>query len=149
MELVVEELVSTNLEQEIRLERSSRYHVGAISPYIYMHNAPSGTFTITLKRGVETIFAKSFTCADIKTALGTLNNYAHVFYPIIPDAPVQLESDLYTVVLSSSGYTMNASSFLGWIRQHEDLNNILDYVPTADYENPFSIRLKILDRGII
>lgn len=148
MKLLVEELGSVDLEQEIRLERSDRYHIGALSPYIYMHNSPSGTFTITLKRGIETIFSKSFTSAEIKTALGTTNNYAHVFYPIIPDNPIQLESGLYTVVLSSSGYSKTISSFLGWIRQHEDLNNTLDYVPDSDFQNPFAIRLKILDRGI-
>jgi hypothetical protein len=141
------ETLKTELEQEIRLENSERYSIGAIIPYLYLHNAPSGTFTLEILSGATSLFSQSFTSVNIKTALGTTNNYGHVFYPIVPLNPVQLDAGTYKIKLSSVGYTVSGSSFLGWIRQHEDLNNKLDYVPASDSDNPLAIRLKVFKRG--
>lgn len=142
------ETLKTELSQEIRLENQERYTIGAIIPYLYLHNAPAGTFTLEILSGVTSVFSQSFTSADIKTAIGTTDNYAHVFYPIIPQNPIQLDAGLYTIKLSAAGYSVLGSSFLGWIRQHEDLNNKLDYVPASDDENPLAVRLKVFKRGI-
>lgn len=149
MKLLVDTLVAVSLRQEIRLERPDRFHIGAISLYLYMHNSPGGTFKLSMERNSLLVFEKEFTSAMIKASLGTVHNYAHVFYPIIPTNPIQLENGLYELVLSSSGYAYAASSFLGWIRQHEDLGNKIDYVPINDSENPLSTRIKILNRGIL
>jgi hypothetical protein len=108
-----------------------------------MNNAPAGTFTLSIKSGATTLCSKSFTSADIKTSLGTVNNYAHVFYPIVFDSPSFLGRGSYDVVLSASGYTGTNSSFIAWIQQHENLNNELDYEPLTDDENPLALRLKV------
>ena len=147
MTTLLVETLKTELEQEIRLENSERYNIGAIIPYLYLHNAPSGTFSLEILSGVTSVFSQSFTSSDIKTAIGTSDNYAHVFYPIVPQNPVQLDAGVYTIKLTASGYTALGSSFLGWIRQHENLNNILDYVPASDDENPLAVRLKVFKRG--
>jgi hypothetical protein len=142
------ETLKTELSQEIRLENQERYTIGAIIPYLYLHNSPVGTFTLEILSGVTSVFSQSFTSADIKTAIGTSDNYAHVFYPIVPQNPVQLDAGVYTIKLSAAGYNALGSSFLGWIRQHENLNNILDYEPVSDSENPLAVRLKVFKRGI-
>jgi uncharacterized protein YfaQ (DUF2300 family) len=144
--LVIETLV-TELSQDIRLSGKERYSIGAIIPYIYMHNAPSGTFTLSLINQAVTVFSQSFTSSDIKASIQTVNNYAHVFYPVIPTNPIQLDSGIYTVRITASGYAPTSVSFLALIRQHEDLNNKLDYVPLTDDENPLAIRLKVYKRG--
>jgi hypothetical protein len=141
------ETLQTELSQEIRLNGSERYSIGAIIPYIYMHNAPSGTFTLSLVSVSTTIFSQSFTSSSIKLSIPTASNYAHVFYPIVPNNPIQLDSGTYTVKITSSGYSPTSVSFLALIRQHEDLNNKLDYIPASDDENPLAIRLKIYKRG--
>jgi hypothetical protein len=141
------ETLKTELEQEIRLENYERYNIGAIIPYLYLHNAPAGTFTLEIISGATSLFSQSFTSNDIKLSLETVNNYAHVFYPIVPLIPIQLNAGTYKIKLSSSGYTVSGNSFLGWIRQHEDLNNKLDYVPASDSDNPLAIRLKVFKRG--
>jgi hypothetical protein len=146
--LLVETLESGYLSQEVRLRGSDRYHVGAFIPYIYLHNAPLGTFNFILEKDSVILFQKSFTSAEIKTSMGTASDYIHCFYPIIPTNPVQLESGLYTIKLTSTGYSNSSTSFIGWIRQFEDLNNTLDYVPLDDDHNPLAIRLKIYKRGI-
>ena len=112
-----------------------------------MHNAPSGTFTLKLLSGVTELLSQSFTSSDIKASIPTTNNYTHVFYPVIPINPIQLDSGTYTVKITASGYAPTSVSFLALIRQHEDLNNKLDYVPLTDDENPLAIRLKVYKRG--
>ena len=140
--LVINEL-STTLEQSIRLSKSVRYQVAAILPYIYMHNSPAGTFTISVLRGVTVVGAKTFTSDEIKAELNTTVNFAHVFHPVIFDSPFFLDAGVYTIKLSHSGYSRTSSSFIGWIQQHENLNNQLDYIPNNDSEKPLAIRLKV------
>lgn len=147
MKLVIEKLLTT-LEQEIRLSSNERKSVAVICPYLYMHNAPAGTFTFSILSGVTVIFSKTFTSADIKAALdNTTDSYAHVFYPIIPANPLQLEKGTYTLKLSASGYAPTVTSFLAWCKQYENLNNELDYSPSNDGENPLAFRLKEFKRN--
>jgi hypothetical protein len=143
------ETLRISLSQEFSITDEDRHQIGAFIPYIYMHNAPAGTFIFSVKNSANvTIFSKSFTSIDIKASLNTSLDYAHVFHPIIPTDPIQLEKGNYIFTLSSSGYTNSSSSFLGWIRQYESLNNILDYEPTDDGQNPLATRLKVYERGI-
>lgn len=139
--LVCQTLVST-LTQEIRFSQDVRYCIGSIAPYLYMHNAPAGTFTLSIKSGAITVFSQSFTSASIKASLGTTNDYAHVFYPVVPTNPLHLERGTYSFELSASGYSVTNSSFLAWAQQHEDLNNLLDYTPVSDEKNPLALRIK-------
>lgn len=143
--LLVQELL-TELSQDITLASGERYSVGGMYPYIYLHNSPSGTFTLEIIRGVTTVASKSFTSTDIKNSVPTANNYLHCFYPVIFDNNIQLEKGDYTVKISASGYTYSASSFIGWIQQHENLNNNLDYTPVGDEENPLALRFKVYRR---
>lgn len=143
--LLVDKL-GTSLEQNITVTGTERVHIAAFIPYLYVFNIPAGTFTFQLIKSSVTIFSQSFTVADIKTSLGTTNNYMHCFYPIIPTSLVQMASGIYTVKISSSGYAATESSYLGWIRQHENIQNGLEYVPTSDRQNPLAIRIKTYKR---
>ena len=138
------------LEHTFNLKSQSRYHIQSIAPYIYMHNAPAGTFTMSIYdvSDESQVFTQSFTSSAIKAALSTSNNYAHAFYPIIPNTKLKLGAGTYRAELTSSGYTYGAESFLGWVQQHEDLNNELDYTPANDLENPLALRIKELKEGI-
>ena len=101
--LVVQDL-ENELSQDVRFNLNTRCQIGAIIPYIYMHNAPAGTFNFEVysyDQG-EVILSKDFTCDDIKMALNTIRNYAHVFYPIIPENPFQIEKGLFRFKLSLS-----------------------------------------------
>jgi len=143
--LLIETLYD-QLEQEFTLSNEERYSIGCISPYLYMHNAPAGTFTLSIISGATTVFSQSFTSNDIKTATYLTDDYAHVFFPIVPVNPLQLDAGTYKIRLSASGYTATGS-FMGWIRQHEYLNNIITYTPEADDHNPLAFRIKVYKRG--
>lgn len=148
--LVIQTLYTgATLSQTFTLGLNNRSHIESIAPYIYMHNAPTGTFTISVHDENDVnLFSNSFTSAQIKTALNTVSNYAHAFYPVLTNGALKLEAGTYTVVMSASGYTQNPVAFMAWVQQHEDLTNDLDYVPVDDTENPLSMRIKVLKRGI-
>jgi hypothetical protein len=148
--LLIETLDSVDpLTQQFRLSLDTRYVIGAFIPYLYMHNAPNGIFTFEILKSGITVFQKSFTSADIKASLNTTDDYAHVFYPVVPATPMILEKGEFTAKLQASGgYDHMANGFLAWIKQHEDLNNELDYTPSIDLQNPLALRLKILKQGI-
>ena len=137
----------TELTQDLNLNGNERVHVAGFFPYLLVFNSPSGTFTFSVIRNTEILYSKSFTSTDIKTSLSTTDNYAHVFYPIIPDNPMQLERGLYTFKISASGYTASDSSYLGWIQQFENLQTDLDYTATNSTFNPLAIRIKAYKRG--
>ena len=143
MSTLLVQRLETELAQTLSYNMSGRCQVGGFYPYLYMHNAPSGTFTFELLNGDDdVIMTKVFTSADIKTSLSTSNNYAHVFYPIIPTNPIQIEYGNYTIKLSASGYSSSDSSYLGWVQQHENIQNIMDYTPAFDTQNSLAIRIK-------
>lgn len=150
MTTLLSKTLETSLSQEIRFSLSTRIHIAALIPYLFMFNAPAGTFTFELysQDRTETVFTKTFDCDDIKTALSTTDNYAHVFFPIIPTNPVQIEAGLYTISITASGYTATVGSFLGWIQQHENIQNEMEYVPVNDEENPLAVRYKIYKEGV-
>lgn len=140
--------LSTTLEQEFTLDNNYRYDIGSFAPYLYVHNAPSGTFTFELIQGVTTLQTWSFSSEDIKISLSTANNFLHVFYPLTKPYPYQLKRGTFKLKLSATGYSNTISSFIGWIQQHENLNNELSYTPFNDEENPLAIRLKVYKEGI-
>ena len=138
--LVVDELFTT-LSQTFTLTKNNRFDIAAIRPYIYMHNAPAGTFTLTVKSGVTALFSKTFTSAEIKSDLSTANNYVHIWKAVTFADPSHLEAGEYELELSSAAYTYSRTSYLGWVREHENLTNELAGSPLSDYENPRAFQL--------
>lgn len=146
MKLLVETL--TNEFSQVINYEGERVSIGAFIPYLYCHNAV-GTFTFRVESNAGIIFSQQFSISDIKTSLNTANDYFHVFYPIIPINPVQLESGQYTFkLIAPMGYSPTQSSFIGWVKQHEDIQNSMDYTPASDSENTFAIRFKVYKEGI-
>lgn len=146
--LLVEPL-NSELTQEMEYTLNERCHLGAIIPYLYLHNASADYFRVSLKKSGSTLFSKDFTVTEVKTSLSTSNNYAHVFYPIIPTNPVQIYSGTYTVHLEAGpNYNPTESSFIGWVRQFEDVQNEVNYTVTSDDSNPLALRLKIYKEGV-
>jgi len=136
--LVVEEL-KTTLTQEVTFTLPRRSHIHAIRPHLYVHNAPAGAFSFSvLDSSDNVLITKTFTAANVYTALGTANLYARAYYTILFDNKVHLPSAIYKLRLSASGYTFSNSSYLGWVRDHEDLKVTLGYTPTSDLANPLS-----------
>lgn len=141
--------IGASLEQEFTYNLNDRCHIGAFYPYIVMIGAPAGTFTCELIQGATTLFSKTFTSSLIKLSLTTTDNYAHAFYPIIPDNPIQLERNTYKLKISSSGYTETSTSYIGWAQQFEDIQNEMSYTPIGTEENSLAFRLKIYKEGIL
>lgn len=142
MTTLVNTILETELTQNVTYNNTVRLSIAAFYPYLLMVNSPSGTFTFSLLKGVQTLYSKSFTSADIKASLDTTDNYAHVFFPIIPENPIQIESGVYTFKLQASGYTVNTSSYLAWVQQYENIQTELENEIENFTELPFSVRIK-------
>jgi hypothetical protein len=138
--LVVEELYDT-LEQEFFVNLDRRYSLKAIRPLLFMYNAPSGTFTLSIKQGANVLSSVSFDSAEIKSDLNTTANYAYLWKTLVFSNPIQLSKGAYTIELSSSSYSFSTFSYIGWIKEHENIFN--DTVPlnADDFDNPLSFQL--------
>jgi len=133
-----EELITT-LTQEISLTQDRRYHIPAISLGIVFYNAPSGTFTVSVKSGSTTLVSDTFTSAELKSDLSTSNDYGYLKKEFQFTSDLILEKGTYDIELSSSGYTFSESSFIGWIKP---ASNIFITHTTNDSvytNNPFDI----------
>ena len=138
--LAVDELTTT-LSQDFTINLNRRYSIEGIRPYIYMHNAPAGTFTLSVKDGVTTLASQTFDSAEIKSDLSTSDNYAHLWKRLVFDNPFQISKGTYTLELSSSGYTFSESNYLGWIREFENIFNETDGDNDSYDNNPFSFQI--------
>lgn len=149
--LLVEQLYeSAELEQNFTFNLNKRVRLAAFYPYIYMHNAPVGDFYIGIQKNDGAFYyEKHFTSADIKALMNTEFNSAHVFMPVIPETPILLEKGEYQIFLYAENYVYKRSAFLGWIKQHENLNNEMDYSPSNDAENPLAFRLKVFKEAML
>ncbi|GEM_PF-2197895 len=121
---IVHEFKETSLEQLFTV--SEKRSLKAIAIKVYLHNDPSGTFTLSLKNSSdEVIISKSLTWAEIVTGAGfTANEYHYGYLLFSFDRYVNLfDLTNYKLVLSSSGYSFLESSYLGWIEPHENVLN--------------------------
>lgn len=138
--LVVHELITT-LSQPFTVNDQTTLKLKGIRPYLYNHNNPAGIFTLALKYAGNVVDSNTFTSLDLKNALATTNNYMHLFYRIYFEKNPAIHSGDYELELSSTGYTFDEDSYLGWVSMHEDLINNITYTPTDDRENPLSFQL--------
>lgn len=139
MKIVVEELITT-LTQEI--EVTTKIQTIAIRPRIYVHNDPTGTFTFSIINNSTTIGSKSLTLAQIISGAGwAAGQYHHGFLKFEFDYPIILHPGTYNIQLSASGYAYAGASYLGWIRDHEDL--LVEYTGTilTDLQKPLSLEM--------
>lgn len=136
-----------SLEQAFTLNYNKRYVIGCISPYIYIQNNPNGIFTLKVEKNNSVIFTDTFTSQNVLDSIETVNESAHVFYPVLTDG-LYLEKGNFKVVLESN-YSSSDSSFIGWIQQFENTQNSLDYAAVSDDRLPLATRIKIYERGYL
>lgn len=123
-----------------------RVHIAAFIPYIYYQNVTGATFTFEIERDLQIVFSQDFTSEDVKNSVNGV--FAHVFYPIVPTNPVQLEAGSYKFrIKRKSGY-LAGSNYIGWIKQYQDMQNEMAYIPIDDTSNTFAIRFKEYREGI-
>jgi len=138
--LVVEELKNGPLVQEFDHLLATKRQLAYVRPYLYLHNYPLGTFTLSLLDANDALIASSsFNQADFYNALDTTDAYAHGFLrlPITASMP----RGKYKLSLSSMGYTFFPASYIGWVREHEDEKVKRTFTPASDLENPLTFEL--------
>lgn len=131
----------TDLSQTISVQENKIINLAGIRPYLYLHNSPTGTVDLNIKYSATTIATKTFDLAQVKTDLGTADDYMRVWYRVQFDDVVNLNEGQYDIELSSNTYSFSSSSYVAWVQEHEYLTNTLGYTPAGDQENPFSLQL--------
>lgn len=150
MKLLVEELREGNeLYSSFTLNLNRRSQLAAFYPYLFIKNVPNGDFYIGIRKTNGAFqYEEHFTSSDLQALLNTTDTNIRIFKPVIPLNPIFMEKGDYEIYLYSENYTFKRTSFIGWIRQHEDLNNELSFTPLNDAENPLAFRLKVYKEGI-
>ena len=143
--LVVDEL-QTTLEQTFTYDLDKRATIHAVGLYLYMCNAPSGTFTLSVKSGATTLISQTFDSAEMKTDMSTTDNYLYMWKTLLFDDLIQLEKGTYTLELSSSGYTYSSTSYLAWIKEHENI--FMNYTGTANNFTMYPRSFRIYERQL-
>ena len=146
MSLVLVETLQTELSQNITFSGEDRVEIAAFVPYLYIHNVSGATFTFEILRDSSSIFSQDFTSEEINQAVN--GYYAHVFYPIVPLNPVQIEPGDYVFKIKTKTGYLAGSNFIGWCKQYYDTQNEMSYTPTSDEELTYAIRFKIYREGI-
>lgn len=137
--IVVDELLtSQEIIQEFVVNTGMRVRGLSFRPYLYVHNNPSGTFTFSLKYEGNEIGAKTFTSSDLYTAMDATESYIRLFYKVTFDDIINLNKGTYELVLSASGYTFSELSYIGWIREHEDVKTLNDGNAENYLSNPLT-----------
>ncbi len=140
MKIIVEPL-ETTLTQTVNFTVRKRRKIRSVRPYIYMHNAPAGTFSLKVKSGTTVLETLTFTSAQIKSDLSTSDNFAHIDISLIPSTGLMLEFGSIDFELSATGYTFSESSYMGWAVPYESVyNDINGSVPEYALDLPFGIQ---------
>lgn len=137
--LVVEEL-ETTLTQTVNIQR--RMNVVAIRPYLYFDNLPNTTITLAIKQGATTVDSSTLTQAEIiANSSITSSNYAHGFFRFDFTSTPLHAGQSYDIVLSASPYTFSESSWIGWVKEHENHTNNFASSIQYDQDNPLSLQI--------
>jgi len=118
MSYVVYDKLTTNpLDQDINIYEPKL--IERVKLQLFKSLDPAGTFTLTiLDSGLNILGTKSQTIAEMQAAgsAALSEDYYHGFISFIFDDPILLDYGVYSLLLSSSGYTPTATSFIGWMR---------------------------------
>jgi hypothetical protein len=144
--LVTEEL-KTELIQTFTLSNDRIYQIDGIKIKLLMFNEPPGIFTLSIKQGSEVLNSADFTSSDIKSDLNTSEPYAWLYKAIKFPTLTPLLKGNYDLHLSSSGYTYSSTSFIGWVKSHENIFNTRTDQYTDITENPMDFLIYESTRG--
>ena len=139
MKLIVEELV-TDLTHSATANR--RMTIAAVRPFIYKHRSPSGTFTVSIIQGGNTVGSKTFTSAQMESEIADVTsvNFFHGPYKIEFDSPIVVNRGSFDIKLSHSGYSFSETDYIGWVREHERTVNDFAAVST-NTEHPKAVEV--------
>jgi len=147
--LVIDELRnSLPLTQKINLVNELRSRVSAIRLHLMGFNNPTGDIKMAILRDDVEVDSVTQSLATIKAsidaALGVSEDYWHGMILFQLDETIVLErgQDIKIQLEDSTGYTFSESSYLGWVKEHENLKNTrFEDDPLNPFENPFTFEL--------
>ena len=138
--LIFEELKGVPIEQTIVV--SERISFKAIRLYLIKALSPSGTMTLKIKDGSEIVGQGNLTSLEMESGDSNVTalNYTHGFFDFGIDDLV-LNEGVYTLELSTSGYTYAPDTYFGWVKEFENRTNNLTGTVTNVTDSPLSFQI--------
>lgn len=137
--LIQEDTIRGELRTRLRAVRLHLIGVG---------NPLAGSLKLSLKKGLSLVSEKEISLSEIKTnidtILGVSENHWHGYVRFEIDDTISLErDDIWTMeLIGTNGYNFSDSSYIGWVKPHEDfVNSHKDVTPTNPFALPFGYQL--------
>ena len=134
--LAVDRLISY-LEQPITVRRDLL--CASLRAKLYVHALPSGTFTLKISRDSQIVSQVSFSSVNLQQKIST--PYVYFWGDFAFPATFHLTRGDYLIRLESSGYTFTDSSFIGWVKDFDELERDLTGEANDFSQYPFSFNL--------
>lgn len=137
MYAVVHELDSAVVRQKITVG-GSPLMLHAVSAYVLRFGSPAGTVYLQLQDadGKKIADSESITITNIGSG-----NHWHGFYRFLMSVALKENTDYY-LTMKSSGYSYNASHYVGWCNAYEWKNAFPStYSPATGKNAPLGMRL--------
>ena len=139
----------STIEQDFTVAK--RQIVPTIQLNLIFVNAPSGTFTLTVKEGSNIVATNSQTYAQIASKHSLSGDPTHhgFFNFDFSTELILNEETTYTLELSTSGYTLDLAtpSFGSWVLPHSDLMPTFSITTTSDDQKPLGFRIWSFQNG--
>jgi hypothetical protein len=148
MYLIVDDLESTALDHTFTAPKDCE--LGALTLYLYKAENPTGSLTLTIKQGSDTIYTETKTIASIISTVPnwTDSTWDHGEFDWQINPGVRLGQNVeYVVELSgTAGYTQGIS----WVKLHDDPVNEFYTTIDNEFDYPRSMLFWIWeDKGMI
>lgn len=134
--LAVDRLISY-LAQPITVRRDIL--CAAFRAKLYVHNLPSGVFLISILKGAQVIMTIDFSSVELqqKLDIDDLYFWGDFAFPV----SFYLDRGDYQIRLESSGYVFNDGSFIGWVKDFDEINRDIIGEANDFSQYPFSFNL--------
>jgi hypothetical protein len=134
---LVMDSLETELVQDIEIYKDMS--IKGIKLKLYFHQSPPGTFYLRFYKDASVIKEYSFISSNIKSQIGTLNNYFHAVVALVGD--FMLPRGNIQIKLESSGYSYSNSSFIGWCKDYDKVDERFTGTSNDFTSHPYEFKL--------
>jgi hypothetical protein len=111
----------------------------ALRAKMYVHDLPEGNFAFKIMQDATEVKSFPFTSLDLQQKLQLTDDYFWGDFAF--EGLFFLTRGEYQIRLESSGYTFQESSFIGWVKDFEEIGRRVIGDPFDFSQYPFSFNL--------
>lgn len=152
-EIMVDELITT-LTADVT--PSQDFNCVAIYPHLYVANNPAGSLILQVRDANDELIDSSDT-VTITSIDSEFNSDAYIHSLIRFDIDFSFRAtEVYKLVLTSTGYTYTFDNFVGWLRDYDRSGSFervsTTYSPDTGFKAPYdylAVEKRTLRKGVL